>query len=149
MKSILALVFLAVSQMAFADETLLMVRSAQSFPETMLALQTSLTEHGYVVSRVQRVDIGLTKSGFQTDKYRVVFFGKTAEQAAMVQNYPELIPFLPLNITVFAEQEETLAVSVDPLGFSHLSDDPQFVQQLTRWRSDILSMFAELREKSE
>ncbi|HEY9149909.1 MAG TPA: DUF302 domain-containing protein, partial [Gammaproteobacteria bacterium] len=48
-------------------EGLLMVRSAQSFPEAMLTLQGAIELQGYTLSRVQRVDIGLTASGFTTD----------------------------------------------------------------------------------
>ncbi len=35
-----------------------------SFPEAMNALQSAIAEEGYKVSRVQRVDIGLTGSGY-------------------------------------------------------------------------------------
>ena len=45
----------------------------------MLALQESIRDHGYIVSRVQRVDIGLTGMGYKTDKYRIVFAGKAEE----------------------------------------------------------------------
>ena len=44
----------------------------------MAVLQHAIGTQGYTLSRVQRVDIGLTESGFKTDKYRVVFFGKPA-----------------------------------------------------------------------
>ena len=51
-----------------------MRRIAMSFPEAMNALQTSIAEEGFTVSRVQRVDIGLTSSGYNTAEYRIVFF---------------------------------------------------------------------------
>ena len=86
------------------NDRLLMMRSSQSFPETMLALQRTLGEYGYTISRVQRVDIGLTSSGFETDKYRIVFFGKPEEVRQLSEKHPQLIPYLPLKITLFAEQ---------------------------------------------
>ena len=92
---------------AYAED-LLMFRSKQTFPEAMLALQTSIAEHGYTLSRVQRVDIGLTKSGYKTDKYRIVFFGKSSEVNAIKFAEPELIPYLPLKIAIFAEGQETM-----------------------------------------
>ena len=39
-------------------EDIIMTRSVLPFPEAMLALQQSIGEHGYTLSRVQRIDIG-------------------------------------------------------------------------------------------
>jgi len=61
-------------------EDIVMARSALAFPEAMLALQEAIRSHGYTVSRVQRVDIGLTGMGYETDKYRIVFAGKRAQK---------------------------------------------------------------------
>jgi uncharacterized protein (DUF302 family) len=133
------------SQASALEESLLMTRSTQSFPETMLALQKSLGEYGYTVSRVQRVDIGLTTSGFKTDKYRVVFFGKPEEIRHLSHAYPQLIPYLPLKMTIFAEQDETLLVAMDPMVLDAMSKDEAFHDQLMRWKNDILSIMDELR----
>lgn len=129
------------------EESLLMMRSSQSFPETMLALQKTLGEYGYTVSRVQRVDIGLTTSGFKTDKYRIVFFGKPEEIRHLSKAHPELIPYLPLKMTIFAEQDETLLVALDPTMLRELVDDEQLQYQLMRWKNDILAIMDELREE--
>ena len=76
-------------------EELMMVRSKQDFPDTMTALQESILAHGYSLTRVQRVDIGLTGSGYQTDKYRVVFFAKHDEITRLLEIEPELAAYLP------------------------------------------------------
>lgn len=128
------------------EESLLMMRSTQSFPETMLALQKRLGEYGYTISRVQRVDIGLTSSGFQTDKYRIVFYGKPEEIRKLSARFPQLIPYLPLKLTIFAEQEETLLVALDPTMLHEIVDDDDFNYIVQRWRNDILSIMDELRE---
>jgi len=73
---ILLVAVLCLGTVSVNAEDLLMVRSAQPFPETMLSLEESIKDHGYIVTRVQRVDVGLKKFGFKTDKYRIVFFGK-------------------------------------------------------------------------
>ena len=129
-----------------AEERLLMMRSTQSFPEAMLALQKTLGEYGYTLSRVQRVDIGLTGSGFQTDKYRIVFFGKPEEIRNLTTAHPELIPYLPLKMTLFAEQEETLLVALDPTALHEVVPTEEFHYRLQRWKNDLLSIMDELRE---
>ncbi len=130
-----------------AEERLLMMRSTQDFPEAMLALQQTLGDYGYTVSRVQRVDIGLTASGFQTDKYRIVFFGKPAEIRDLTRAHPQLIPYLPLKITLFAEEEQTVLVALDPTALHEVVPTEAFRYRLMRWKNDILSIMDELREK--
>ena len=129
-----------------AEERLLMMRSTRSFPEAMLALQNTLSEYGYTVSRVQRVDIGLTGSGFQTDRYRIVFFGRPDEIRELSAAHPELIPYLPLNITLIAEEEDTLLVALDPTALQEVVPTRMFGYRLERWKSDILSVMDELRD---
>ncbi len=70
----LALIFSLAVSIPSQAAGLLMARSDLEFPEAMLKLQVSIRDHGYIITRVQRVDIGLTHSGYVTDKYRVVFF---------------------------------------------------------------------------
>lgn len=124
---------------------LIMVRSGQDFPETMLALQASIRAQGYAVSRVQRVDVGLTGSGYETDRYRVVFFGKAGEVAEVTRRHPEMIPYLPWKIVIFAEEDETLMVTYDPERFSDFFPDEDLAAIFTTWRSDIHEILERVR----
>lgn len=100
-------------------ENLLMARTKQTFPEAMSKLQETISDMGYKVSRVQRIDIGLTSSGFATDKYRVVFFSTEKDMEFISKNYPHLIPYMPWKIAIFAEEQDTLLVTANPLSFSN------------------------------
>jgi uncharacterized protein (DUF302 family) len=131
---------------AQAAERLMMARTAQNFPEAMLRLQQTLKDHGYTVSRVQRVDIGLTTFGYQTDKYRVVFFGKPEEIRRMTHEYPQLIPYLPLKIAIFAEQEETLLVASSPKQLLE-TDQPELNRVLETWTADLLEILDMMRNE--
>lgn len=86
-------------------------RSKQAFPEAMLSLQEAITERGYIISRIQHVDVGLSKSGYKTDKYQIVFFGKADVTKRLKNIEPSLIPYLPLRVVIFAEGDETLLFS--------------------------------------
>lgn len=121
---------------ANADE-LLMTRVERPFPEAMNALQQSIQDQGYKVTRVQRVDIGLTTSGFKTAEYRVVFFGKPEELLGLPDKYPELLPYLPLKITLFAEGDASLAVTNNPALFGTFFKDPELSGYFRRWEKDI------------
>lgn len=116
---------------------LIMTRSNQPFPETMSSLQEAIKQQGYTLSKVQRVDVGLTARGFKTDKYRVVFFGKTDEIHRLARDYPELIPYLPLKIAIFAEADETLLTAANPMVLTDLFPEPNLKATFTRWHKDM------------
>ena len=144
MKALVAGLLLLVCGLAGAQD-LYMVRTSMSFPEAMTFLQQTIKEHGYKVSRVQRVDIGLNKSGFKTDKYRVVFFGTLEDVQRITEKYPDLIPYLPLKIAIFAENEETLLVSPS---FEHLRPfytSPPLRADFDRWERDIRDILEKVR----
>ena len=128
-------------------EQLMMARTKQTFPEAMLKLQETIRDVGYTVSRVQRIDIGLTKSGYATDKYRIVFFGTEKEIALISKKYPHLIPNIPWKIAIFAEQQDTLLVTANPMQFSN-KQYPGADKYLLKWKNDIEKIMNILR-KSE
>lgn len=141
------LLILGISSPSLASD-LHMARSPATFPETMLKLQSTIKEHGYTVSRVQRVDIGLTKSGYKTDKYRVVFYGKADEISRLSKKYPFLIPYLPLQIAIFAEGEETLLISPNPTILSNKSS-PELDKVLNKWEEDLSKIMHQMRVASD
>ena len=128
-------------------EQLIMARTKQTFPEAMLKLQETIHDFGYTISRVQRIDIGLTKSGYATDKYRIVFFGTKKEIALISKKYPHLIPNIPWKIAIFAEQQDTLLVTANPMQFSD-KQYPGADKYLLKWKKDIEKILDILR-KSE
>lgn len=140
-----ALLFLIISSLSHAQD-LNMVRSSMSFPEAMAVLQESISEQGYTVSRVQRVDIGLTAFGYKTDKYRVVFFGKLDEVSEIADQYPELVPYVPLKIAIFAEDQETILLAS---GFNHLRPfytSKTLQEDFNRWEKDTNLILERVRQ---
>ena len=145
MNKILLILFMMLMSPLLVAQDLFMVRAQLPFPEAMSVLQQSIVESGYKVSRVQRVDIGLTKSGYKTDKYRVVFFGALDELRAVSDKHPELIPYLPLKISIFAENDETLLLASS---FKHLRPfypSPELQLQFDRWESAIAEILERVR----
>jgi uncharacterized protein (DUF302 family) len=121
-------------------EEILMARSLQPFPEAMLALQESIRDHGYTVSRVQRVDIGLTGMGYKTDKYRIVFLGKIDEVREIAAKAPRMIPYLPLKISIFAEDGQTILIASNPRLYAAIAGDSVDPAVFERWESDLRSI---------
>ena len=140
-------VFLALFISSSNAEELLMVRTKQNFPEAMLKLQETIANHNYTISRIQRIDIGLTSSGYATDKYRIVFFANKKEISTISDNYPHLIPYIPWKIAIFAELQDTLLVTADPMQFSD-KQHPGADKYLLKWKMDIKKIFNILRESN-
>ena len=132
----------------FASD-LIMARSHEKFPEAMLTLQTSITEHGYTVARVQRIDIGLTGMGYKTDKYRVVFVGKKEEIQYLTKKYPQLTAYMPPKVSIFAEEGDTVVVTANPYIYREMVDDEKDKEIFDRWENDIYSVFKDFGSANE
>ena len=130
---------------ANADE-LLMIRSSQNFEDAMTTLQSSIAEHGYKVTRVQRVDVGLEAKGYKTDRYRIVFYGKPGEIEVLVAKYPKLIPYLPLAIAIFAEEGNTLLTTARPALLKQFYPEPELKPIFERWEKDLVEIMDDVRE---
>lgn len=130
------LLSLFLSTSTIQAEGLMMTRTKQTFPEAMLKLQYTIKNLGYKISRVQRIDIGLTKSGYTTDKYRIVFFGKKEEIDFISSKYPHLTPYIPWKIAIFAEQQDTLILTADPMQFSNKNHSGAN-KFLLAWKKDL------------
>jgi uncharacterized protein (DUF302 family) len=131
---------------AQAAQTTLMARSKLAFAPALEEVKRVLGEYGYTVAHVQKCDGGMAQFGYHSDKYQVVFFGKLEEVRRISHSHPEMIPFLPLKMAVFAEHDETVMVALDPLELGRYIQDPHLQIQLERWRSDLRAMLQELRE---
>jgi len=143
----LILILMMLARNSFADH-MYMARVDMPFPEAMLKLQETIKERGYTVSRVQRVDIGLTNMGYKTDKYRVVFFGKPAENQKLLERFPVLQAYFPLKIAIFAEEKDTLITSYDPL-YLFGEADPELSKLSLLWKKDIEAIFEVMRNAHE
>ena len=127
-------------------EDLLMARVPMTFPEAMLKLQSTLKKYNHTLSRVQRADIGLTAKGYKTDKYRIVFYGQANEIRQLADEYPQLIPYLPHKIAIFAEEEETMLVAVNP-EMLFQADDPDLQATMKKWHNDLQQIFKDMRQE--
>lgn len=126
-------------------ETILMARSHEKYSVVIDKTKKTLEGHGYTVSHEQRCDGGLKKFGYNTDTYRVLFFGKPEEVRYLSKTYPALIPYLPLKLAVYAEGDDILVASFNPEAYSLFFPQKELKIQFSRWKSDLDSIFKEIR----
>jgi len=128
---------LTVNAHALVTGEMIMVRSNEAFPEAMSLLQEAIKKQGYTLSRVQRVDVGLSAKGYKTDKYRIVFFGKGEQIQQLSAKYPQLIPYLPLKIAIYAEDENTILVTANPAVFNDMFQIAELKPTFKQWFEDV------------
>jgi uncharacterized protein (DUF302 family) len=124
---------------------LMMARSKLPFSEAETQLKAQIEAHGYIVSSAKRIDIDLVAIGMSEGAYRVIQFGKPAEIKKLTAQFPELIPFLPLQIVIFAEWEETLFVTFSPTFYSQIAAHGELIPIYTRWAQDLGSILNMMR----
>ena len=127
-------------------ENMIMLRVSQSFDNTMILVKQKLNDYGYKVAHIQKCDGGLTDSGYKTDFYKSIFYGKFEEMRHLTNTHPELIPYVPLKIAVMQETDTVVLVAVNPETLSHFFPDKDLQDQFGRWESDLRAIFEEVRE---
>ena len=138
--------FLLILATPARSDQLMTVRSSQDFEEAMSTLQAAIKNHGYQLSKIQRVDVGLEAKGYKTDKYRVVFYGKPDEVTQLALKHPEIIPYLPLNIAIFSEASNTILTSLRPSTLKAFFKDPALLPIFEQWENDLEKILDEVRE---
>jgi uncharacterized protein (DUF302 family) len=132
-----------------ADDSFFAESCDMPFPEAMTVLQEAVASQGYTVSRVQHVDKGLRLRGYETGLYRVVFFGRPQQMAAVRRNYPVLMSYLPLKITLFEDEGRVVASTLQPATLSSFFDDEEIRQLLNTWQKDMTKIMLYYRSCGE
>ena len=142
-----AVIFVCLTASTHANEQeLFMVRSNIPYDIAMERVKSILNSYGYEVAHTQRCDGGLADFGYKTDFYRVLFWGKYQEVHELSAKFPEIVPFLPLKFLVFAENNETVFIALNPAMVANYYSAPEIKLQLMRWKNDIESIMNELRD---
>lgn len=141
----LLVLVLSVPSLAKAED-MLMARVAMPAEVVFAYLETSIEEHGYAIAHIQLCDGGMSDFGFESDFYRVVFFGKIEEARMISEHYPELSSYIPLKIAVIAERDETLMSVLNPQVLARFYSDQRLQIQFGRWENDLQSIFQDVHD---
>jgi uncharacterized protein (DUF302 family) len=145
-KLIASVLTLACLSAPVAADGLLMARTDKAFPEAMAVLQSAISSRGYTITRLQQVNENLERREYKSDMYRVVYFGKYEEVKQVTAAHPEMIAFLPLSITIFAEGDQSIMVASHPQTISAFYPDAALKPMFDRWEKDIEAIMDEVRE---
>jgi len=113
------------------------IRSGNDFPDTMTHIQNNLTGKGYRIIRIQALDQGLARAGYDINRYRIIFFGKAEDFVHIQKTHPGFTVFLPLSVTVYEDEGGTYMQSMPFTAMKDLALDKKQVHMISRWRADI------------
>ncbi len=147
LRSILLFILLMLTALPLQADHLIMVRAHQPLPAALDSLKQTIQQQGYTVARVDMVNIGLLGMGYTSNKYRAVFFGKADEIEELSRKYPQLTPYLPLRIAIFAEGDSTLLVTINPSTYHEFLAARKPAEIFNRWEKDIEEIFSRMAER--
>ncbi len=134
LKAALLILLICSSTTRGHEHNILVERIDLPFTQTLLAVKTTIVELGYQIAKVQRVDKAMNKVDYATDKYRIIHFGQATQNAGLLTKCPALIAWLPLRITLAAEREQTLLITLNPLILEQFCG-PEI--QFQKWKNDL------------
>lgn len=127
------------------DDHIMMARTQQAFKIALDDIMKEIENQGYTVAHVQRCDGGMEAMGYQTDHYKVVFFGKLSEVRELSQKHESLIPYFPFKAIVYKEGDETVLSILNPKHMQNIvPNDPNLSEKVKQWQQD----FDQILERS-
>ncbi|MCF6281622.1 MAG: hypothetical protein L3J28_05295 [Candidatus Polarisedimenticolaceae bacterium] len=116
---------------------LIMVRTVLPFESAVETLKVAIAEAGYTVLDDSLVDISLVSASFSTPKYKAIMLESRVGTAELLDRHPMLASFLPLRITIFAEDESSVLVSLNPVYLENYYPDEELAGFFWQWNRDI------------
>ncbi len=122
------------------NDSMLLTRTDHNFKDTLEIVKKVLHENGFEVAHVQRCDGGLKHMGYDTDKYRVVFFGRIEEVRKLSKEHVELIPFFPFKVLVYAEGDQSVVSIMNPESLKTTIKDKALNAKLEQWKNEFVQI---------
>ncbi len=121
------------------------VRIDDPYPEVIMRLQKMIVDKGYQFSRVQQIDYGLKKRGYDTLAYRILFFGKIEEIRILSALRPQLLPFLPLKIIVAEAEDHVMLMALNPAKLADFRQFSDLKHVFDIWSVDTMQILSDMK----
>ena len=105
-------------------------------------LTIAIANHDYTLIKIQPVDQGLRRKGFETTSYKVVFFGDNSQVNQVLITNPEASVILPLKIILY-QQGETVIASAPDLSMWEGIFDNGLTPIIKEWQRDMHGILQE------
>lgn len=149
-KNILIFVCLIFTQNIIANDTLLSKQISANFNQTWYSLYAEVKSLGYTTTYLQKCDFALKQRHYESDKYRILFFGEYENMHYLSNKYPMIIPYLPLKMVVVEDnnndKKSTKLVASPPNILLEIVDEKDG-KIIKKWQKDMLKIMQNIQER--
>lgn len=144
MKELITLIILygIISSPAQAGNIFLTAERQSDYLAALDDLTIAIANHDYTLIKIQPVDQGLRRKGFETTSYKVVFFGDNSQVNQVLITNPEASVILPLKIILY-QQGETVIASAPDLSMWEGIFDNGLTPIIKEWQRDMHGILQE------
>jgi uncharacterized protein (DUF302 family) len=136
------LLFCTILAPAHADEIFLTAEKQSEYRAALDDLSIAITDLEYTIIKIQPVDKGLRKKGYETDNYKLVFFGDKKQMDRVLKANPEASVLLPLKIIIYQDAEMVIA-SAPSLAMWKGVFGEELDHMIDSWQTDIQAILKE------
>lgn len=111
----------------------------------LVDLSLAVTNHGYQLVKVQKIDTALVKLGYDDPGVRVAFVGRADQVARALKDEPALLNLQPMRI-VLSRDRDTIRLSTDDFD-AWLQAVPDSRPVIESWRQDLAAILADFLEQ--
>lgn len=105
-------------------------------------LTIAIANHHYTLIKIQPVDKGLRRKGYEAPNYKVLFFGDSRQFKQVVALNPEASVILPLKIILY-QQGNTVIASAPNLGMWKNVFGADLTPIIEGWQRDVQGILQE------
>jgi len=117
-----------------------------NFNQTWYSLYKTVKDFGYKTTYLQKCDVALKQRKYESDKYRILFFGEYRNMEYLSKKYPEIVPFLPLKTVVIEEKGSTLLLSNPPNILLEIVKGGD-IHIINKWQKDMENIFTVIKNR--
>lgn len=98
-----------ITEPVLAQGVFLTATKQSAYDTALDDLTIAITNHDYTLIKIQPVDLGLRKKGYESADYKVLFFGNSEQVRKVLTSNPEASVLLPLKIILYRKGNTVVA----------------------------------------
>ena len=106
-------------------------------------LSAAIIDLGYTPIKIQPIDHGLRKMGYDLSDYKVIFFGKKAQVDKVLAIYPEAAVMLPLKIILYHKGDVVVAMTPRMEMWKSVFHKKGLNEIIDQWHKDLAGILKE------
>jgi uncharacterized protein (DUF302 family) len=134
--------WLTVAQV-LAGDMFLSAEKRTAYRAALDDLSVAILDHGYTPIKIQPIDQGLRRKGYESSDYKVIFFGNKAQVDRVLALYPEAAVMLPLKVILYQKGDVVIASAPRMDMWKAVFDKEPLNEIIDQWQNDLIAILHE------